>query len=146
MKVRDVMTTNVATVAPEKTVSDTARVMQAHNVGAVPVCQQNGIVVGIVTDRDIVVRCIANNGDPKTTQVKDVMTQEVITASPDLDTEEAARTMAQYKIRRLPVVENGTLVGVISIGDLATRHLLQDEAGEALSEISEPSKPMNLIQ
>ncbi|HOB20382.1 MAG TPA: CBS domain-containing protein [Candidatus Atribacteria bacterium] len=146
MKVRDVMTAKVATVAPDKTVLEAARLMQTHNVGAVPVCLQNGNVAGIVTDRDIVVRCIANNGDPKATLVKDIMTQEVITASPDLYVDDAAKIMSRYKIRRLPVVENASLVGMISIGDLATRHLLQDEASEALSEISEPSKPMNMIQ
>lgn len=146
MKVKDIMTKNVATIGPDNTVLDASKVMQTHNVGAVPVCQQDGKVVGIVTDRDIVVRCIANDGDPKTTKIKDMMTPNVISAEPSMDADTAAQIMANNKIRRLPVLNNGIIAGMIAIGDLATKHVLQNEAGDALSEISEPAKPFNMMQ
>ncbi|MDN5276828.1 MAG: hypothetical protein PWR01_793 [Clostridiales bacterium] len=146
MELRDIMTTRVAVVGPDNTVMDACKLMQIHNVGALPVCQHDGKVVGILTDRDIVVRNIASGGDPKTTPVRTVMTREVICASPTMEVEEAAELMAQHKIRRLPVVQNDKLVGMVSIGDLATRYRFVEEAGEALSEISEPSRPVNIMQ
>jgi CBS domain-containing protein len=145
MKLQDIMTTHVATVAPENTVLDASKVMQIHNVGSVPVCDPNGKVLGIVTDRDIVVRNIANDGDPKTTRVEDMMTRDVIFGAPSMDADEAARLMAQNQIRRLPVVQNDRLVGIVAIGDLATRFQLSDEAGQVLSNISEPSRPENMM-
>ncbi len=144
MKLKDIMTTHVATVKPDNTVLDAAKVMQAHNVGSIPVCAQDGRIVGIVTDRDIVVRNIANNGDPNTTAIQDMMTAQVIYGNPVMEIGQAAQLMAQYKIRRLPVVQNDMLVGMVAIGDLATRQTLHDEAGVALSEISEPSQPVNM--
>lgn len=146
MKLKGIMTTHVATIGPDNSVLDASKLMQAHNIGALPVCQQDGKVIGIVTDRDIVVRNIANEGDPKTTPVKALMTEEVISANPSMDVEEACDLMARHKIRRLPVVQNDRIVGMVSIGDLAVRYRFTDEAGEALSEISEPSRPENIIQ
>jgi len=146
MKVEEIMTTNIAALSPENTIMDAAKAMQTHNIGCIPVCQPGGKVAGIITDRDIVVRCLANDGDPKTTLVKDIMTKNVITAQPDMDAETALETMATNKIRRLPVVQNETLVGMIAIGDFATRHIFHSEAGQALSEISEPSRPANMMQ
>jgi len=146
MLVKEIMSTNIVALAPDNTILDAAKAMQAHNIGCMPVCQPGGRIAGIITDRDIVVRTIAGNGDPKTTAVKDVMTKNVITAEPDMDVDVAADIMAKNKIRRLPVVQNGSIVGMIAIGDLATRNIFHDEAREALSEISEPSKPMNIMQ
>lgn len=146
MKLREIMTTNIATTAPESTVSDAARVMQAHNVGAIPVCGPNSKILGIITDRDIVVRCIANNGNPSVMAIKDIMTKDLILGNPSMDTDQATRLMAQHKIRRLPVVQNDTLVGIVTLGDLAARHMLQDEAGAALSYISTPARPENMLQ
>jgi len=146
MRLQEIMTKNVITAQPNTTVTDAAKIMQAHNVGAIPVCDQNKKVLGIITDRDIVVRSIANNGDPKTTTIDGLMTKEVVTAEPDMDAEEAARLMARHKIRRLPVVQNGRLVGIVAIGDLATHRVSVHEAAEALTEISQPSRPMNVMQ
>ena len=146
MQVKELMTTNIAALAPDNTILDAAKSMQTHNIGCMPVCQPDGKVIGIITDRDIVVRSLASNGDPKTTLVKDVMTKNVITAQPDMDVNSALEAMATNKIRRLPVVQNDTLVGMIAIGDLATRNILNNEAGQALSEISQPSQPMNMLQ
>jgi CBS domain-containing protein len=145
MQVKEIMSTNIVALAPDNTILDAAKAMQAHNIGCAPVCQPGGKVAGILTDRDIVVRNLATNGDPKTTLVKDVMTKNVISAEPDMDINAAAETMAKNKIRRLPVLQNGSIVGMIAIGDLATQNIFHTEAREALSEISEPSKPMNLM-
>lgn len=146
MRVKEVMTTKLAIVSPENTVSEAAKVMQSHNIGCVPVCNQEQKVLGIITDRDIVVRNIANDGDPKTTLVNTIMTKEVFIGNPMMDIDEAGRIMAQHQIRRLPIVENDRLVGIVAIGDLATRYRYSDEAGQVLSEISEPSRPLNMLQ
>ncbi len=143
MKVRDIMTKNVAYVDPNSKVSDVARLMQKHNVGSIPVCDQSG-VVGIVTDRDIVVRNIASGKNPSDTPVSEIMTTGVTTVTPDTDVNEIAHVMAAKQIRRVPVVENNTLVGVLSLGDIAVDKRFEVEASEALTEISKPAKPERL--
>lgn len=143
MKVRDIMTKEVAYINPESTVSEAAQLMQKHNVGSIPVCDQNG-VVGIVTDRDIVVRNVAHGKSPQETRVRDVMTGQVNTATPDMEVDAAADLMAQYKVRRLPVVENNRIVGMVSLGDIACDRKFNFEASKALAEISTPAKPENL--
>jgi len=144
MKLRDIMTKNVETLQPESTVLDAAKIMQAHNIGAVPVCSPDNQLIGMVTDRDIVVRNIANNGNPSSTTVDALMTQNVVYGTPDMDVHEAAHLMAKHQIRRLPVVENNRIVGIVSLGDFATNSILDDNAGQALSQISTPSEPMNM--
>jgi len=143
MKVKDIMTKNVAYVNPMSTVADAARLMQKHNVGSIPVCDQNG-VVGIVTDRDIVVRNVAHGNNPQSTAVKDVMTSQVVTATPDMDVKDVSEIMAKQQVRRLPVVENNMLVGIVALGDVAADTRFDMEASEALSEISRPAKPEKL--
>ncbi len=144
MKLKDLMTTELATLTPDCTVLDAAKTMQAHNIGIIPICEDGDKLKGIVTDRDIVVRNIAHDGDPGSTKLKDLMSYELVTATPTMSAKEAAKLMAQHKIRRLPVVEGDKIVGMISIGDLATHKKLSSEAGSALEEISEPSKPFNM--
>lgn len=141
LKIKDIMTKDVAYVSPTSTVVEAAQLMQKLNVGSIPVCDQNG-VVGIVTDRDIVVRNVAHGKTPETTWVKDVMTSKVSTVTPDTDVNEASKLMSQTQIRRLPVVENNVLVGMVALGDLATDNRFYTEASEALSDISTPSKPV----
>lgn len=143
MKVKDIMTKSVAYINPASNIVEAAQLMQKHNVGSIPVMDQNGIL-GIVTDRDIVVRNIAHGKDPHTTPVRDVMTSQVATVSPDMDIRDVSSLMAQQQIRRVPVVENNKLVGMVSIGDLATNRWADTEAAEALTEISKPSKPMKM--
>jgi CBS domain-containing protein len=142
MKVRDVMTKSIVTVSPEDTIKDAARIMQQHNIGSVPVVDATGLV-GIVTDRDIVIRNIAKGQDPFSTPVKNVMTAQVLTATPDEDVQSISKKMSTQQVRRLPVVENQKLVGMVSLGDLATTGMTNMEASEALAEISKPSKPLN---
>ncbi|SET33047.1 CBS domain-containing protein [Natronincola peptidivorans] len=141
MKVREIMTNHVSAANANSTIDEIARKMKELNVGSIPICDSQNHVVGIVTDRDIVVRGIVD-GFQASDQVDKVMSKELIAISPDSHVHEAARIMAQNQIRRLPVIENGKLVGVVSIGDLAVRNIYVDDAGKALSDISLPSRPM----
>lgn len=138
---RDVMTTNVTYSNPQDPVMQAAQKMKQLNVGSIPVCDANQNVIGMITDRDICLRCVADNL-PNSTPVQQVMSQNVVTASPDMTVDKAAHLMSERQIRRLPVVENGKMVGIVAIGDLATRHPSAEEAGHALSDISSPSQPL----
>ena len=141
MKVKDIMTKDIVYINPNATVTEAAQLMQKHNIGSVPVCEQNKLI-GIVTDRDIVVRNIANGMNPNNTKVRDVMTSQVASATPDMDVSDAASIMSQKQIRRMPVIESNNLVGIVSLGDMATNPYTDTEASHALSEISFPSKPV----
>ncbi len=143
MKVKDIMTKNVAYINPDSTVVEAAQMMQKHNVGSIPVCDKSG-VVGIVTDRDIIVRNIAHGKNPKDTPVKDVMTGQVTTASPDMDVNDITKMMAQNQIRRVPVVEDNMIVGMLALGDVAADNRFNMEASSALSEISRPANPQGM--
>lgn len=134
------MTDDVAVVSPDTTVLEVAQLMQKHDVGAVPVCE-GANVVGLVTDRDIVVRNIAHGKDPHQTPVKEVMTTQVKSANPEMSLSQAAGIMAAEQIRRLPVVEGNRLVGMLSLGDLATKAKFDVELATTLGEISLPSEP-----
>lgn len=138
MKVREVMSKNVASVNPDTSVEEIAKIMKDMNIGSVPVCEGNK-VIGIVTDRDIVIRDLAMNKGTKNVQAKDVMTVGLSTVEPDMDIHEAANLMSEKQIRRVPVVEGEELVGIVALGDLAVRTKLEDNAGEALSDISHPT-------
>lgn len=136
--VRELMTTDVDRVAPSSKITDAAKQMRDLNVGSLPVVDRQE-VVGIITDRDIAVRATADGINPDEVLVKEVMTANPITISPDQKVAEAADLMARHQVRRLPVVENGKLVGILSLGDVATEPDAADEAGSALSDISQPS-------
>lgn len=140
MKVKDIMTTNVQCANQSTTLEEVANKMKSLNVGSIPVCDSGNRLLGIVTDRDMVVRGLSQ-GLQSQAIAKDVMTVNPVTVSPDTDVNEATRLMSEHQIRRIPVVENGTLVGILAIGDMAVRDRLTDEAGNALSSISEPSRP-----
>jgi len=131
---RDIMTTNVDYVTPLDNVFEVAVKMKNDNVGIIPVCE-DGTLLGVITDRDLVVDGIAEK-HPGSTKVTDIMHGDVVTANPDTTDEEAAALMAQHQIRRLPVLENGKLVGIVSLGDLAVTSGSSDDAGEALEDIS----------
>ena len=133
--VREVMSTNVDVCTPLDNVFEVATKMKDLNVGAIPIVENNQII-GMITDRDLVVRGIAEK-HPGSNSVTNVMSENLVTISPDASLEEASNLMAENQIRRLPVVENGQLVGIVSLGDLATNQYSDDSAGEALSEISE---------
>ena len=136
MKLRDVMSNPVIRIHPDESVAVAARTLNRYNIGALPVCGSDGRVCGLVTDRDIVTRCLASNRSPSTTTVRDVMTSQVVSARPDMDASLAAGLMGREQIRRLPVIENGKLCGMVSLGDLALKEESSIEAGDALTEIS----------
>jgi|SRR5581483_3283032 len=138
MKIRDVMTPNPRTVSPNDTIQRVAEVMKAEDTGAVPVVE-NGKVLAVVTDRDIVVRVVAA-GRPVTASVRDVASTDLVTISPEMSTREASDLMSDRQVRRLPVVENGQLVGIVSIGDLAVKEGKDHRMGETLERISEGVK------
>ena len=136
MKVRHVMTTPAITISPEESVAVAARTLTHYNIGILPVCGGDGRVCGLVTDRDIVTRCLAAGKSAANTPVRDVMTKGVVSARPDMDTALAAGLMGREQIRRLPVMENGKLCGMVSLGDLAVQTETAYDAGDALAEIS----------
>lgn len=143
LKVKDIMTKSVAYINPEASVTEAAQLMQKHNVGSIPVCDKNG-VIGLVTDRDIVVRNVAHGTDPHSTPVKNVMTSQVTTVSPEMDAEQVSGIMSKNQIRRIPVVDNNMLVGIVALGDLATDKRFDTEASGALSDISKPARPSQI--
>ncbi|EPR13308.1 CBS domain-containing protein [Ruminiclostridium papyrosolvens] len=140
MKVKDIMTTNVTYVEPNASILDTAKLMQQHNVGSIPVCDK-GSVVGMVTDRDIVVRNIAIGKNPQQTPVSDIMTTGITSVSPDMEMSQVTKMMADSQIRRVPVVDHNNLVGIVALGDVATDAKFDTEVADTLTEISRPSKP-----
>ena len=134
MKVRDVMTKNVVRIHPEEPVEVAARTLTNYNIGAMPVCGRDGQICGVVTDRDLVTRCMAA-GKIRAT-VRDVMTNRVVSVSPDMDAALAARLMGREQVRRLPVVEQGRLCGMVSLADLAATEEIGIDAADALAEIT----------
>lgn len=136
MKLREVMSNPVIRIHPDETVAVAARTLTHYNIGILPVCGGDGRLCGLVTDRDLVTRCLAAGRSPANTPVRDVMTSQVIAARPDMDTSLAAGLMGREQIRRLPVLENGRLCGMVSLGDLAVQEESSMDAVDALTEIS----------
>ena len=137
MLVRELMNPGVVTIEPTSSAALAARLLSRHNVGALPVCTPDGRLRGMVTDRDIVLRCVAAEEDPAQTPVRDIMTRSCTTVAPGDDCREATRLMSAQQVRRLPVVRDGVLDGMISMADIARRHA-GPEVAAAISEISEP--------
>lgn len=136
MKLRDIMTNPVIRIHPDESVAVAARTLSHYNIGILPVCGGDGRVCGLVTDRDLVTRCLASGRSPASTTVREVMTTQIVSARPDMDTTAAAGLMGREQIRRLPVMENGKLCGMVSLGDLAVQEETSYDAGDALAEIS----------
>lgn len=143
MKLRDVMTSGVSCASPSDSILKVASDMKRHNVGIMPVCE-NGKLVGLITDRDIAVECVSSGLDPKNCQVNEFMTGGLVVASPEMDVVEAAHLMGKEQVHRLPVVENGYLVGMVSIGDIAV-HCSDDKVvAQMLREISVPVRSIKI--
>ena len=138
MNIREVMTPNPRTISPTDSIQNAARIMRDEDAGAVPVVD-NGRAIGIVTDRDIVVRVVAEGGQLNK-PVGDIVTGSIVAATPDMSTREAAELMSEHQIRRLPVVENDRLIGIVSIGDLAVKEGKDGRIGDTLQHISEGVK------
>jgi CBS domain-containing protein len=134
-KIRDIMTDDVECCSLLDNVYEVAVKMKELNVGAIPIVDESKLV-GMITDRDIVIRGVAEK-NPGSTKVEKIMSNKLVTATGEMTTKEAARLMSENQIRRLPVVEGEKLIGIVSLGDFATHDLTDEQAGQALSEISE---------
>ena len=136
MKVRDIMTHHVVRIGSEEPAEAAARALTHYNVGILPVCGPDGHLCGVVTDRDLVTRIMASGRSAAEVKVKDVMTARLVTVSPDAHTVTAAGIMGREQVRRLPVVENGKMCGLVTLGDLAATENGSLDAADALMGIT----------
>jgi len=135
--VRDAMTEDPRSIGASASVVEAARLMREGHIGSLPVTQDERLV-GMITDRDITTRVVAESAAPETTSVGDVYSRDLISVEPDHDLEEALELMARHQVRRLPVVENGRLVGVVAQADIALKD--NERTGELVGAISAPSE------
>ena len=142
MLVKDVMSHRVVSVSPEESTAVAARLLARHNVGALPVCTAEGRLKGMVTDRDIVLRCVAADENPERMKVSEIMTRRVISVGEEEEAKIATELMAREQIRRLPVEKDGKVIGMVSLADFATVPNYTAEAAEALCEISSNNKKL----
>lgn len=141
MKLKDIMTPNAEVVSVGAPIRDIAQKMAALDVGFIPLSDGNG-VIGVVTDRDITIRSVAQGHDPTATPIRDIMTPDVISVDEDADVADAVKLMEEKQVRRIVVTNReGKCVGVASLGDLAVKCHDEELSGEALEEISKPSQP-----
>ena len=127
MKVRDCMCNQVYWAEPNETVKNVAKLMQEKHVGCIPICQGGKTIVGLITDRDIVLRGVACDKNTSTTPVSSLMTTDVYTVTPDAEITEVSKIMCDQQIKRVPVLENNTIVGILTLGDLANSNQVNDE-------------------
>lgn len=159
MLVKDLMTTGISCVREDASLAQIAKQMKQEDVGLIPVCNDKGEVLGVVTDRDLVLRALAreigdqagtkkrtpsDSSDNENVKARDVMSTNIVCASPDMNTHHAALLLAKYQVRRLPVTQNGKLVGMLSMADIARKTVFIDEAGDALSSICAVAPPTHL--
>jgi CBS domain-containing protein len=135
-QVRDAMSSTVITARPSQSLADAAKVMKSDDVGSVPVVDGERLV-GILTDRDIVVRAVAEGRDPQTVTIEEVASREPVTVQPDQNLDEALELMVRHQVRRLPVTEEGRLVGMLAQADIAIGAKSKD-VGETVEQISKP--------
>jgi CBS domain-containing protein len=133
--VRHVMTEAPKTLSPRRTAADAANLMEQYDVGVIPLAEGDSLV-GLVTDRDLVVRVLAKRRDPGEVTLGEIATEKVITVTPDADIGSARELMAEHKIRRLPVIKDGRLVGILALGDIAVQDASKRAVGEVLEEVS----------
>jgi len=119
MKVKDCMCDEVCCATPNSTVQECATMMCNKHIGCVPVCDNTQNVVGLITDRDIILRCVACNKDPKSTPISEIMTCNPCCCTPEVEVTEAEKLMSENQVKRIPVVENNKIVGILTLGDLA---------------------------
>ncbi len=140
MKIRDIALKEVKCASPENSLHEVASMMRDYGVGVMPVCEGKKLV-GMITDRDMVITCLAKGNDAKKCKAKDFMTKNPRSISPDTDLEEAARIMADEQVRRLPVTEAGNLVGILSLGDISRALMTNDKLiADTLRKISMPTQ------
>lgn len=136
MKVRECMSLDICCCKPSDTVSDAAKRMNEYHVGSMPICDDNKNVVGIITDRDITLRCVACDKDAKVTPISDVMTCEVCCCGCDTDVQEATKLMSEMQVRRIPVLDNDRIVGMLTLGNLAnSKNVSAKEVSDTVEHI-----------
>ncbi|NUR77185.1 MAG: CBS domain-containing protein [Thermoleophilia bacterium] len=136
-QIREVMTKNPRTVKPDASAAEAAKLMRDEDAGVVPITEGDGRLAGLVTDRDIALRVVAEGKDPGSTKVKEIASQNLVTVDPQQDLDEVLRLMAKHQVRRLPVVEeDGKLVGIVAQADVA-RHTDAASTGQVVEQISE---------
>jgi CBS domain-containing protein len=135
--VRDAMTEDPCSIGASAAVVEAARLMREEDIGSLPITDDETLV-GMITDRDITMRVVAEASDPHMTSVGDVCSRDLISVAPDNDLEEALQLMARHQVRRLPVVENGRLVGIVAQADIALRET-ETKTGALVEAISKPS-------
>ena len=136
MSIGDIMTGSVIAISEDEPVSAAAKLLKRNNIGSLPVHDRRGKLKGILTDRDIVLRCVAADENPTEIRVGEIMTRNLVTAEAGEETSAAADKMAKSRIRRLPVTESGILVGIVALADIAKNGDYETEAAKALCEIS----------
>ncbi len=132
--IREVMTPGPETIQADRPAAEAAKLMKHADAGMIPV-MENGQLLGAVTDRDIAIRVVAEGKDPQSTPVREIASTDIVTVEPDRDLAEALQLMAKHQVRRLPVVEDGRLVGVLAQADVA-REGDEQAVGHAVEEIS----------
>ncbi|MBZ9609141.1 CBS domain-containing protein [Clostridium estertheticum] len=138
MKVSEIMTKDVLSLSVDDTAKHAAELMKEHNIGSIPVNTKEKKVIGIVTDRDIILRCVAEGKDVKMQKVRDIMTSNPVVGDQNMNVDDAIRIMSERQIRRLPITAKDQLVGMVSLGDVALEPRLHEEARDVLSDISIP--------
>ena len=138
MRVKDCMCKKIVKATSDTTLEEIAKLMQKNDIGCVPICNKENNVIGFVTDRDIITRCVANNKNCGQTKAIDIMTKDVIKTTPDTELDNATDVMAKNQIKRLPVIENNEIVGILSVGDLAkNQNVSTHEVGTTIECICE---------
>jgi CBS domain-containing protein len=135
--VRHVMTEELKTAKPDMTAADAAGLMRNFDIGVVPVVGDGGEVIGLVTDRDLVTRVIADREDPNAVKLADIATRAVVSATPDMNISDARDLMAEHQVRRLPVMKDDRLVGIVALGDIALQDASKRAVGQVLEDVSE---------
>lgn len=144
MLVRDVMKSQLEVIDPSQTLAEAAKKMRDANVGSLPVVE-DAKLIGMITDRDIVIRCIAEGADPTATPVREATSDDVVHCVVDQSVEDASKIMAAAKVRRLPVIDHDRrLVGIVALGDISWEGSATD-AGDALHDISEPTRASRTV-
>ncbi len=137
MTVKELMTTSVCFLKPDASISDAAALMKKNNIGIVPICDNRGCLLGLVTDRDILMRVsTADAAIVELTKISDIMTTNLVTISPEMNVHDAACLFSKKKVHRLPVLENGRLVGMLSLTDLAKKKIFLAEVGDIMGAIA----------
>mgnify|MGYP001572668793 FL=1 len=138
MKISEIMTKEVISLSVDDTVERAAQIMKEYNIGSVPVNTQGRGIVGIITDRDIILRCVAEGKDIKMQKIREIMTSNPVVGDENINVNDAARIMGERQIRRLPITSHNELIGIVTLGDLAVEPNLKQETTEVLGEISVP--------